>query len=207
MVQGTNHFRTLYDTTVPHLVLLNLEGNLTLQGSTYQANQVLIPHFKRIRISILSQRPIERDLDHHISIMSAPLEHPNEDLGLGWDIENFTDLNMGEEGASRSSQPSIPHNTALNILFFNIEGVARLNFLQHYMHLHSSGRFHLVIITNTKKKGSETQFMSQIMGYPNTKAMAPLPSGMERVIGGIWCLWNEAEISCEVEILWNRAIP
>ncbi|THG11486.1 hypothetical protein TEA_011194 [Camellia sinensis var. sinensis] len=75
--------------------------------------------------------------------MSASLENPNEDLGLGWDIENFADLNMGEESASRNAQPNIPHNIPLNILFFKIEGVAFPNFLQHYMHLHSSGRFHL----------------------------------------------------------------
>ncbi|GMP92534.1 hypothetical protein CsSME_00042715 [Camellia sinensis var. sinensis] len=107
--------------------LLNQEGNLILQGSTCQANQVLIPHFERIRINILSQRPTERDLDHHISIMSAPLENPNEDLGL--DIENFVDLNIGEENASHNDQPDILHHTPLNILFFNTEGVARPNFL------------------------------------------------------------------------------
>ncbi|XP_028103260.1 uncharacterized protein LOC114302435 [Camellia sinensis] len=106
-----------------------------------------------IIINILSQRPTERDLDHHISIMSAPLENPNENLGLGWDIENFADLNMGEESASHNAQSNIFYNIPLNILFFNTEGVARPNFLQHYMHLHSSGRFHLIIITNTKKKG------------------------------------------------------
>ncbi|GMP79131.1 hypothetical protein CsSME_00034796 [Camellia sinensis var. sinensis] len=139
--------------------------------------------------------------------MSAPLENPNEDLGLGWDIESFIDLNMGEESAPRSAQPNIPYNIPLNILFFNTEGVARPNFLQHYMHLHSSGHFHLVIITNTKKEGSEAQFMSQIIGFPNTKTIAPPPSDMERVRGGIWCLWNEAEISYEVvEIPWNQAI-
>ncbi|GMP57454.1 hypothetical protein CsSME_00021547 [Camellia sinensis var. sinensis] len=113
--------------------------------------------------------------------MSTPLENPNEDLGLGWDIESFADLNMGEESASRSAQPNTPYNIPLNILFFNIEGVACLNFLQHYMHLHSNGRSHLVIITNTKKKGSKAQFMNQIMGFPNTKTIAPPPSGMERV--------------------------
>ncbi|CAL5343166.1 unnamed protein product [Camellia sinensis] len=145
-------------------------------GSTCQANQVLVPHFERIRINILSQRPTERDLDHHISIMSAPLVNPNEDLGLGWDIESLADLNIGEESVSRSAQPNIPLNISLNILFFNTEGVARPNFLQHYMHLHSSRRFHLVIITNTKKEGSEAQFMSQIMGFPNTKTIAPPPS-------------------------------
>ncbi|GMP50980.1 hypothetical protein CsSME_00017388 [Camellia sinensis var. sinensis] len=113
---------------------------------------------------------------------------------------------MGEKSASRSAQPNIPYNILLNILFFNTEGVARPNFLQHYMHLYSSGRFHLDIITNTKKEGSEAQFMSQIMGFPNTKAIAP-PSGMERVRGRIWCLWNEAEISCEVvKIPRNQAI-
>ncbi|CAL5381933.1 unnamed protein product [Camellia sinensis] len=144
----------LYTIPVSHTWFLrNQEINLTLQGSTCQANQVLIPHFERIRINILSQRPTERDLDHHISIMSAPLENPNEDLGLGWDIENFADLNMGEESASLNAQSNISYNIPLNILFFNTEGVARPNFLQHYMHLHSSGRFHLVIITNTKKKG------------------------------------------------------
>ncbi|GMP90353.1 hypothetical protein CsSME_00041522 [Camellia sinensis var. sinensis] len=131
--------------------LRNQEINLTLQGSTYQANQVLIPHFEKICINILSQRLTERDLDHHISIMSAPLENPNEDLGLGWNIENFADLNMGEESASYNAQSNISYNIPLNILFFNTEGAARSNFLQHYMHLHSSGRFHLVIITNTKK--------------------------------------------------------
>ncbi|GMQ03612.1 hypothetical protein CsSME_00049358 [Camellia sinensis var. sinensis] len=198
----------LYTIPLSHTwFLLNQEINLTLQGSTCQANQVLVPHFERIRINILSQRPTERDLDHHISIMSAPLVNPNEDLGLGWDIESLADLNIGEESVSRSAQPNIPLNISLNILFFNTEGVARPNFLQHYMHLHSSRRFHLVIITNTKKEGSEAQFMSQIMGFPNTKTIAPPPSGMERVRGGFWCLWNEAEISCEVvEIPRNQAI-
>ncbi|CAL5426842.1 unnamed protein product [Camellia sinensis] len=140
--------------------------------------------------------------------MSAPLENLNKDLGLGWDIENFADLNMGEESASHNAQPNISYNIPLNILFFNTEGVACPNFLQHYVHLHSSGRFHLVIITNTqKKRESEAQFMSQIMGYSNTKTVNPPPSGMERVTGGIWCLWNEAEISCDViEIPWNQAI-
>ncbi|GMP58752.1 hypothetical protein CsSME_00022314 [Camellia sinensis var. sinensis] len=85
--------------------------------------------------------------------MSAPSENLNEDLGL--DIENFADLNIGEENASRTVQPNIPHNTLLNILFFNTEGVGRPNFLQHYMHLHSFGHFDLAIITNTKNKESE----------------------------------------------------
>ncbi|GMP86686.1 hypothetical protein CsSME_00039380 [Camellia sinensis var. sinensis] len=139
--------------------------------------------------------------------MSAPLENPNEDLGLGWDIESFADLNIGEESVSRSAQPNIPYNIPLNILFFNTEGIARPNFLQHYMHLHSSRRFHLVIIMNTKKEGSEAQFMSQIMGFHNTKTIALPSSGMERVRGGIWCLWNKAKISCEmVEIPRNQAI-
>ncbi|GMQ04557.1 hypothetical protein CsSME_00049930 [Camellia sinensis var. sinensis] len=139
--------------------------------------------------------------------MSAPLENPNEDLGLGWNIESFADLNIGEESVSRSAQPNIPYNIPLNILFFNTKGVARPNFLQHYMHLHSSRRFHLVIITNTKKEGSEAQFMSQIMGFLTPRPLPPSPSGMERVRGGIWCLWNEAEISCEVvEIPRNQAI-
>ncbi|GMP96392.1 hypothetical protein CsSME_00045058 [Camellia sinensis var. sinensis] len=96
--------------------------------------------------------------------MSAPLENLNEDLGLGWDIENFTDLNMGEESASHNAQPNISYNIPLNILFFNTEGVARPNFLQHYMHLHSSGRFHLVIITNTKKKGKRDLIHEQNHG-------------------------------------------
>ncbi|GMP86181.1 hypothetical protein CsSME_00039055 [Camellia sinensis var. sinensis] len=136
--------------------------------------------------------------------MSAPLENPNEDLGL---IKNFADLNIRKESASRNAQPNIPHNTLLNILFFNTEGVARPNFLQHYIHLHSYGRFDLVIITNTKNKESEAQFMSKIMDYSNTKTMNPPPSGMERVTGRIWCLWNEAEISCNViEIPWNEVI-
>ncbi|GMP75550.1 hypothetical protein CsSME_00032597 [Camellia sinensis var. sinensis] len=155
MVQRTNHFRTLHNTTVPHLVFAKPRVNLTLQGSTCQANQILIPHFKRIRINILLQKSIERDLDHYISIMSAPLENPDEDLGLGWDIENFADLNMGAESVSRNAQPSIPYNTPLNILFFNTNDVVRPNFLQHYTHLHSYGRFDLVIITNTKNKENE----------------------------------------------------
>ncbi|GMQ05706.1 hypothetical protein CsSME_00050622 [Camellia sinensis var. sinensis] len=112
MVQGINVFRALHNTHT--WFLLNQEGNLTLQRSTCQANKILIPHFERIRINILSQRPTERDLDHHISIMSAPLENPNEDLGLGWDIENCADLSMAEESASSNAQPSIPHNTPLH---------------------------------------------------------------------------------------------
>ncbi|GMP40964.1 hypothetical protein CsSME_00011229 [Camellia sinensis var. sinensis] len=144
----------LYTIPLSHTWFLrNQEISLTLQGSTCQENQVLIPHFERIPINILSKRSTERDLDHHISIMSAPLENPNEDLGLGWDIENFADLNMGEDSAPRNAQPNISYNIPLNIVFFNTEGVARPNFLQHNMHLHSSGRFYLIIITNTKKKG------------------------------------------------------
>ncbi|THG15679.1 hypothetical protein TEA_021636 [Camellia sinensis var. sinensis] len=99
-------------------------------------------------------------------------------------MENFVDLNIAEESTSNNAQPSIPYNTPLNILLFNIEGAAHPNLLQHYMHLHSYGRFNLAIITNTKNKESEAQFLSKIMGYSNTKTMNPPPSSMERMTGG-----------------------
>ncbi|KAL7167756.1 hypothetical protein ACSBR2_038252 [Camellia fascicularis] len=134
------------------------------------------------------------NLTHNIALIPTltfdlmPLE--DNPLGLGW-ITNSKEVINGEAITPRF----LPHfNPQMKVLLLNCHSAASPHFRHHFFTL-------LVIPAETRVGGTRGKALSKNLGFSNVHL-----SDTIGFAGGIWLLWNNLKINCEVLLTTEQGI-
>ncbi|XP_028089100.1 uncharacterized protein LOC114289558 [Camellia sinensis] len=89
----------------------------------------------------------------------------------------------------------------MKVLLWNCRGAASPHFRRHFFTLVNEYHPHLVILTETRVGGTRGKTLSENLGFSNVHISDPIGFA-----GGIWLLWNDLEIACEVLLTTEQEI-
>ncbi|KAL7216100.1 hypothetical protein ACSBR1_028109 [Camellia fascicularis] len=92
-------------------------------------------------------------------------------------------------------------NPPMKVLLWNYRGAASPHFRRHFFTLVNEYHPQLVILTETRVGGTRGKTLSENLGFSNVHISDPIGFS-----GGIWLLWNDLQIDCEVLLTTEQEI-
>ncbi|GMP46214.1 hypothetical protein CsSME_00014459 [Camellia sinensis var. sinensis] len=128
-------------------------------------------------------------LDHHVRVIPLLKEIIKTTLGPEWIEEKNESLTQKEV--------DLPHlslfKTLMKVLLWNCQGAANPHFLRHFNNLMEDHHPQLVVITETRVGGIRGATLCKNLGFPKYHIVET-----HGFAGGIWLLWNDLEIHCDI---------
>lgn len=104
---------------------------------------------------------------------------------------NTLDLGPGWISSEKGALPT--YNFPMKILIWNCRGAANPHFRRHFREIIKTHQPQMAVITETRISGDRAKRLSMNLGFSNT-AIADAVG----FAGGIWVMWNDQEIRCDI---------
>ncbi|XP_028091500.1 uncharacterized protein LOC114291824 [Camellia sinensis] len=128
-------------------------------------------------------------LDHHVRVIPFLKETLQTTLGPEWIDENNKPLTQTEVDL-----PHLPlFNTPMKVLLWNCRRTTNPHFRRHFNNLMVDHRPQLVVLTETRVGGSRGAALCLNLGFSKYHIVET-----HSFAGGIWLLWNDLEIHCDI---------
>ncbi|KAL7185376.1 hypothetical protein ACSBR2_027337 [Camellia fascicularis] len=189
--------------TLDHHCLANHLRTFVLEGHCYQAERIIAePNLHLLRVSVESFiMQGNLSLIHNIALIPTlafdPMPLEDNPLGPGWITNSKEVINK-----KAITSPLLPlFNPPMKVLLWNCRGTASPHFRRHFFTLVNEYHPQLVILTETRVGGTRGKTLSENLGFSNGHISDPIDFS-----GGIWLLWNDLEIDCEVLLTTEQEI-